>query len=269
MLMLDGLLKMVERFQREILGYPIPDAPSRLKPKRVNARYDHLIEEAQEFRESMTLADQADALIDSIYVALGGLVEMGLLPGPLFEEVHEANMRKVRGTVDKRKNHEGYDAVKPGGWKPADFTPYLTITKADVTDMLSRRDLDRRFARTTDLLTDLAEVSAAGVLKRAMDRTGGMKADDGKMRFSLLLEGMPRGLARVVEILEYGAKKYAPHNWKKVENGLERYKEALERHVVSREGILGVDPESGLRHVAHVACNALFLLEILDGGADA
>lgn len=91
----------------------------------------------------------------------------------------------------------------------------------------------------------------------------GKKFDQGKMRPSLLLEGMPNGLLSVMEVLEFGAKKYGPHNWLQVEGAMDRYKEALERHVINPEGILGRDPESGLYHVAHIACNALFLLQLL------
>lgn len=93
----------------------------------------------------------------------------------------------------------------------------------------------------------------------------GRKDDKGKLRFSLLIQGMPKGLRRVVEVLEYGAVKYEPHSWQKVENNLQRYQDALYRHVTNEDGgLLAKDPESGLRHIAHIACNALFILELID-----
>ncbi len=95
----------------------------------------------------------------------------------------------------------------------------------------------------------------------------GKKYDQGKPRPSLLLEGMPNGLAAVIEVLEHGAVKYGPHNWKQVKDAIPRYKEALDRHAIAPEGILGKDPESNLLHVAHIACNALFLLELLHTAA--
>jgi hypothetical protein len=61
----------------------------------------------------------ADALLDSVYVRLGTLYEMGINYGPAFDEVHQANMRRVRGGNAKRPIREGtptYDAVKPEGW---------------------------------------------------------------------------------------------------------------------------------------------------------
>lgn len=282
--MLDKMLTQVEKFQRGILGYPIPEQPTTLSSKRAKARFDHLTEEATEMNCSGTIQDQADAFIDSIYVALGGLIEMGILPGPIFEAVHEANMKKVRGNVAKRDNHEGYDAVKPPGWTPADLQPFLTITKNDALHLLALKSSmkwDKMMAeleenkpkRSTGMHPALGAAYTKGdktllpstktVLQKHADATGGMKDDGTKSRWSLLLEGMPRGLMAVVGILEYGAKKYAPHNWKKVENGEDRYKEALLRHTVNPEGVLGRDPESGLLHVAHIACNALFLLEMV------
>lgn len=139
--MLNDMIAKVERFQREIIGFPIPDSPAALAPERRLARADHLKEEIEEFLTSDDLGDQADGMIDLIYVALGALVEMGVLPGPLFDEVHEANMKKRRGTVAKRANHGGYDAVKPEGWTPPDFTPYLTITKREALALVQARPI--------------------------------------------------------------------------------------------------------------------------------
>lgn len=132
----------VERFNREIIGLPIPDAPSRLIPMRKQAAIDHLTEELVEFKESEVLEDEADALIDLVYIALGRLVEMGLCPGPLFDEVHEANMKKVRGAVSKRPNSLGHDAVKPEGWTAPDLRPYLGIRKSDVQTLFAKKSPD-------------------------------------------------------------------------------------------------------------------------------
>lgn len=83
------------------------------------------------------------------------------------------------------------------------------------------------------------------------------KDDAGKLRWSLLPW---RALAKVVEVLEYGAGKYRAHAWVEVESAEDRYKEALLRHVAAFASGELIDPESGKSHLAHVACNALFLL---------
>ena len=89
------------------------------------------------------------------------------------------------------------------------------------------------------------------------------KFDAGKLRLSLL---PIRALIETTQILEYGAKKYAPNNWKKVED-LDRYYDALLRHLLDWKLGNKHDQESGYKHLAHVACNALFLLE-LDGNQE-
>lgn len=85
------------------------------------------------------------------------------------------------------------------------------------------------------------------------------KADAGKLRPSLLLFGMPRALTAVTAVLTYGAQKYEAHSWKNVD--MARYEDALIRHQLDRIRGEVNDPESGLSHLAHQACNNLFLLE--------
>lgn len=88
-----------------------------------------------------------------------------------------------------------------------------------------------------------------------------IKADGGKLRPSLFPW---RAINPVLRVLEFGALKYAAHSWQCVEP--ERYVDALQRHVIEwgerlrTEGILCTDAESGLPTLAHIACNALFLL---------
>lgn len=85
-----------------------------------------------------------------------------------------------------------------------------------------------------------------------------MKFDEGKPRMSLVPASLNLEVARV---LTYGAKKYKADNWRKVES-LERYLDALERHLAAYKSGELVDPESGIEHIAHIACNAAFLIEL-------
>lgn len=94
------------------------------------------------------------------------------------------------------------------------------------------------------------------------DRGAGLKADGGKGRWTLLMQGFPLALAGVVEVLGFGAKKYAAHSWRQVENAPERYRDALYRHLNALEGGELVDPESGLSHWEHICFNALALNEL-------
>lgn len=85
------------------------------------------------------------------------------------------------------------------------------------------------------------------------------KADAGKPRLSLV----PRKIIwAIAAIREYGNKKYGdPNNWKKVEP--ERYRDAAYRHFMRYlDDPTGVDEESGLPHLWHLACNIAFLCEM-------
>jgi predicted HAD superfamily Cof-like phosphohydrolase len=75
-----------------------------------------MLEEIDEFIESDNITDQADAMIDLIYFALGTLVEMGVKPQKLFDIVHEANMTKLWEDGKPRYNSDG-KTIKPPGWQ--------------------------------------------------------------------------------------------------------------------------------------------------------
>lgn len=85
--------------------------------------------------------------------------------------------------------------------------------------------------------------------------TMGIKHDNEKIDWTLLPF---KELEEVVQVLEFGAKKYSRDNWKTVE--VDRYKKALMRHTIAYTSGEITDPESGKSHLAHVICNALFIL---------
>ena len=77
---------------------------------------------------------------------------------------------------------------------------------------------------------------------------------DGKLRWELL----PLELIEpIVQVFTFGAKKYSPWSWNKLDNGYERYKAALMRHMLLFEKGEFLDKESGLPHLAHVLWNAM------------
>lgn len=85
----------------------------------------------------------------------------------------------------------------------------------------------------------------------------GVKHDSGKPRFELLSD---IALDLQAQVLTFGARKYAAHNWRK---GLEweRVYAAAQRHLSSWHRGQRLDPETGLPHLAHAAVNLMFLLE--------
>lgn len=102
-----------------------------------------------------------------------------------------------------------------------------------------------------------------------MSSEPGAKFDSGKLRMSLLTRGLATELVRVAEVLEYGANKYCEEGWKSVPNAARRYEDAMDRHLNAWKRGEEVDPESGLSHLAHAACNALFLLHFNESNSNA
>lgn len=132
--------------------------------KQADLRVKRLAEELEEIAtaiESQQMRDLADAVIDTIYVASGNIlllaerdggitdhvylskeVLVGLIAAlqrryhqlplqPLWDEVHAANMRKVRGTEKTSKYGNSYDVVKPAGWVPPFLDDILAAAGID------------------------------------------------------------------------------------------------------------------------------------------
>ena len=90
----------------------------------------------------------------------------------------------------------------------------------------------------------------------------GAKDDKAKPMAGVLLD-FSRALQLVADVGTYGAKKYARQGWCVVPEGSQRYTDALVRHLLAIDvDPDGLDPETGLPHLAHVAWNALAVLEL-------
>ena len=84
----------------------------------------------------------------------------------------------------------------------------------------------------------------------------GVKLDDGKPHWELLPFEQ---VSQVVDVLTFGAKKYAPDNWKKV-RPMKRYVGAAFRHLTAWCMGEKFDKEDGKSHLAHAICCLLFLM---------
>ena len=89
-----------------------------------------------------------------------------------------------------------------------------------------------------------------------------IKFDSEKVRVELIETEFIWGVGRVLTV---GAEKYAAHNWKKAKkNELSRYEGAMMRHLLAYMGGEKLDPETGLPHLHHLSCNAMFLCHFDD-----
>ena len=93
----------------------------------------------------------------------------------------------------------------------------------------------------------------------------GRKDDSGKLDWSLFPW---KGAEAIVRVLMFGARKYAPNNWKKVPDAKRRYFNATIRHMTAWIEGEENDPETGLPHLAHAGCCVLFLLAMTPDKTD-
>lgn len=124
-------------------------------------------------------------------------------------------------------------------------------------------ELNGEFGGVVDENGDLLYIGEAGKVKKARvpkqttDKDQSAKADKGKLELSLV---NPQLVKAVAEVRMYGTEKYGEsENWRKVEP--KRYVDALYRHLLAYIEGNEVDEESGLSHLAHMACNISFLLD--------
>mgnify|MGYP003472555822 CR=1 FL=1 len=165
-------------------------------------------------------------------------------------------------TTKSDRNLTYVEAVSAGLMSDYD-TPLPMIKKRasdwDTTEVPSTPTLNM----TTSLQKQLAELDKK-IEKATVDTglktlmtTEAVKADIGKLDWSLVpfeaLEGM-------VEVLEFGAKKYSAWNWTTGGGFMwTRLVASTLRHLFAFARGEDLDPESGLSHISHGQCNLLFL----------
>ena len=103
----------------EKFGHPVAPQPRMMERGRALSRGKWMNEEVAEFLVAQDIYEQADAMIDLIYFALGTLVEMGLEADELFDIVQKANMAKLWPDGKPHYNPKDGKVIKPGcGHRP-------------------------------------------------------------------------------------------------------------------------------------------------------
>lgn len=92
--------------------------------------------------------------------------------------------------------------------------------------------------------------------------------DEGKPRWTLV---PVRAMRSVLDVFDFGARKYGARTYLDVPDAIPRYAESLFRHVEhvkealqdeGAAGILARDAESGLPHLAHAVTDGVILLDL-------
>lgn len=101
-------------------NHPYSDKPTLIDMNLAQKRYDWMKEEIDEFLEAVENRDiyeQADAMIDLIYFALGTLVVLGVTPAEVFKVVQNANMSKLWEDGKPRFREGDGKVIKPPTWE--------------------------------------------------------------------------------------------------------------------------------------------------------
>lgn len=92
----------------------------------------------------------------------------------------------------------------------------------------------------------------------------GAKLDFGKSPvFRGTIQYFPRALRAVAQLSAFGAAKYSWGGWAAVPDGINRYTDALARHLTAEPIEGDLDKETGLPHSFATAWNALARLELI------
>lgn len=124
-LTLPQLIRDVLAFH-EKYGRPMPAKPEGLSADDWVFRTTFLQEELREFNSAYRAGDQADqldALVDLVYVAIGTAIWAGWDFEEAWRRVHAANMRKIlTPSKDASKRGRAFDVIKPEGWIAPDHS---------------------------------------------------------------------------------------------------------------------------------------------------
>ena len=91
----------------------------------------------------------------------------------------------------------------------------------------------------------------------------GVKHDQGKIKLRLIFDAMAKALEEVGKVGTFGGNKYTENGWQSVEDGVNRYTDAMYRHLNKYAQGEEYDDESGLCHLSHAAWKILAVIQLL------
>lgn len=136
------------------------------------------------------------------------------------------------------------------------FSHNAELAKKSMDDFFSSEDsCDELFSNGLDFI-DIDTKNFINAVKNKMESIKNDVKDD-KLRWDLLpLEE----IEDIVRVYHAGAKKYGPNRWQGLEDGYNRYKAAMLRHLMEYEKGNEIDEDTGCLHLAQVAWNAISML---------
>jgi len=84
-----------------------------------------------------------------------------------------------------------------------------------------------------------------------------MRFNEGKVQLSYMMDA-DVAMKGMCKVMTFGAEKYARGNWKNAMD-IQEVMDSLLRHMMAYNNGEVLDPESGLPHIDHIMCNAVFL----------
>ena len=114
---------------RKACKLPVSSKLTWLDADQVSLHFRLMREELGELKEALdsgSMDKVADAYADLIYYAIGGALAHGIDLRPVWDAVHEANMKKTAGP----KREDGKQ-LKPEGWEPPNIWSALQKGKLD------------------------------------------------------------------------------------------------------------------------------------------
>jgi len=167
----------------------------------------------------------------------------GLLTNKPMFTIQSKNYRAMQSPSDLRQFWKDFDHPYP---PPGDDT-ITTVTLGNTVKMELNEPVTTVVYTPSNVKTPDPKTEASAV-----------KFDSGKTDWSL----MPfEAVEEINKVLEFGAKKYAAHNWTQGDGfRYTRVLNSLFRHLFAWSRGEDLDPESGLSHLAHAGCNIIFLI---------
>lgn len=137
----------------------------------------------------------------------------------------------------------------------------LEIARGAIVEAVSDIEVDDEYAEvccngeTFVIETDIMDI----ILTKDPIENKSVKNDiiDDKLRWDLL---PMEEIEDIVKVYHAGAKKYGPNTWQNLDNGFERYRAAMFRHLMEYMKGERVDKETNVHHLAAAAWNVITML---------